>query len=87
MKCIKKSPLLRLFSFALPHKPRKHHQTISIRLEHILGMPLHGANETLAHHFYRFDKTVGGFGQGNQTFAQFFDGLVMHRVHFEGVFA
>ena len=28
MKCVKKPPLLRLISFTLPHKPRKHPQTI-----------------------------------------------------------
>ena len=87
MKCIKKPPLLRLFSFTVFHKPRKHPQTITIRLEHILGMPLHGTDETLAHHFYRFDEAVGGLGQGDQILAEVFDGLVMQRVHFKGVFA
>ena len=87
IKSIKKPLLSRLFSFALPHKPRKHPQTISIRLEHVLGMPLHGADETLARHFYGFDETVVGFGHGDQILAKVFDGLVMQRVHFEGVFA
>ena len=87
MKCVKKPPLLRLISFTLPHKPRKHPQTISIRLEHILGVPLHGTDETLAHHFNGFDETVGGFGQGYQILAEVFNGLVMQRVHFKGVFA
>jgi hypothetical protein len=74
-------------SSALSHKPRKHPQTISIRLEHVLGVPLHGTDETLAHHFYGFDENVGGFGHGHQVFAKVFDGLVMQRVHFKGVFA
>jgi hypothetical protein len=87
MKSVKKPPLLRLISFTLPHKPRKHPQTITIRLEHILGMPLHGTDETLAYHFCGFDETVGGFGHGNQAFAQVFGGLVVQRVHFKGVFA
>ena len=50
-------------------------------------MPLHGADEAFASHFYGFDEAVGGLGHGNQAVAKVFDGLVVQRVHFEGVFA
>ena len=58
IKSIKKPLLSRLFSLVLLHKPRKHLQTISIRLEHVLGMPLHGTDETLVGHSSSFDETV-----------------------------
>jgi hypothetical protein len=64
-------------SSALSHKPREHSQTITIRLEHVLGVPLHGTDETLARHFNGFNETIGGFGHGNQILAKVFDGLVV----------
>ena len=59
MECIKKTAIVAAFSFTVFHKPRKHPQTIRIRLEHVLGMPLHGANETLVGHSSSFDEAVG----------------------------
>lgn len=55
MKYIKKSPLSRLFSFTVFHKPRKYPQTIRIRLEHVLGILLLGVAETLVGHSSSFD--------------------------------
>ena len=57
---LEKTAIVTAFSFALLHKPRKHPQTIGIRLEHVFGMPLHGADEAFARHFYGFDEAVEG---------------------------
>ena len=58
MKCIKKTAIVAAFSFTFFHKPRKHPQTISIRLEHVLGILLLGVAETLVGHSSSFDEAV-----------------------------
>ena len=69
------------------HKARENRQTILVRPEKILGMPLDGPGKTLAEHLCRFDDAVGSDGHRRQTFAKVFDGLVVQRVHLEDVFA
>ena len=60
MECIKKTAIVAAFSFTVFHKPRKHLETIGIRLEHVLGILLLGVAETLVGHSSSFDEAVGG---------------------------
>ncbi len=69
------------------HKARKYRQTILIRLEQVLGMPLDSPDETLFWHLDRFNEAVGSNRHRSQTAAEVLDSLVVQRIHFEDILA
>ena len=71
----------------IPDIARKNSQTIPICFEHILRMPLHSPDKTLARHSCRFDETIRRDSHRGQIVSEVFDSLVVQRVHFEYVFA
>ena len=69
------------------HKEGKDRQTIGIRPEQVLGMPLHGPYKTLTRQLHRLDEAIGSDCHRDQSFAEVPNRLMVQRVYVQEVFA